>query len=98
MIRVFTANEPSAITLTIDGQLVGEYVEAIETSAEEAIGEKKPVRLVLRDVSNIDERGRTLLAHLAAKGVQLSAMGIYSAYVVDEIRQDLTRRQESLQG
>lgn len=92
MIRVFTASESNAITLTIDGQLVGEYVEAVETSTQEAMKEKRPVRLILRDVSHIDERGRTLLALLAAKGVQLSATGVYSSYIVEEIRQDLTRR------
>lgn len=96
MIRIFTANEPDAITLTVDGQLAGEYVEAIETSTQEAIGEKKLVRLVLRDVSHIDERGRTLLAQWAAKGVQLSASGLYSSYIVDEIRQGLTRRYQSI--
>jgi ABC-type transporter Mla MlaB component len=96
MIRVFTANEPNAITLTIDGQLVGEYVDSVETSTNEAVEEKKPVHLFLRNVSHIDERGRTLLAHLAAKGVQLSASGVYSSYVVEEIRQDLIRRHQSL--
>jgi hypothetical protein len=96
MIRVFTANEPNVITLTIDGQLVGEYVEAVEMSTREAMEEKKPVRLILRDVSHIDERGRTLLALLAAKGVQMSASGVYSSYIVEEIRQDLTRRYQSL--
>jgi ABC-type transporter Mla MlaB component len=83
MIRVFTASESNAITLTIDGQLVGEYVEAVETSTQEAMKEKRPVRLILRDVSHIDERGRTLLALLAAKGVQLSATGVYSSYIVE---------------
>ena len=91
MIRVFTANEPNAITLTIDGQLVGEYVEAVKTSTHEAIEEKKPVHLFLRNVSHIDEHGRTLLAHLAAKGVQLSAAGLYSSYVVAEIQRGLTQ-------
>jgi len=96
MIRVFTTNEPNAITLTIDGQLVGEYVEAVETSTNEAIGEKKPVRLILRDVSHIDERGQTLLALLAAKGVQLSASGVYSSYIVEQIRQNLARQYQSV--
>src|SRR5271157_4066398 len=96
MIRVFTAKEPNVITLTIDGQLGGEYVESLEMSTNEALGEHKPVHLFLRNVSHIDERGRTLLAHLAAKGVQLSASGVYSSYIVDEIRQDLTRRFQSL--
>jgi hypothetical protein len=90
MIRVFTANEPKAITLTIDGQIVGEYVEVVKTSTDEAIGERKPVHLFLRNVSHIDEQGRTLLTHLAAKGVQLSAAGVYSSYIVEEIQRGLT--------
>jgi ABC-type transporter Mla MlaB component len=95
MMRVFAANEPNAITFTIDGQLVAEYIEAIETSTQEAIGGKKLVRLILRDVSHIDEHGRTLLARLAMKGVQLHASGVYSSYIVEEIRQDLSRLHQS---
>jgi len=89
MIRVFTANEPNAITLTIDGQLVGEYVDAVETSTNEAIREKKPVHLFLRNVSHIDKQGRALLSYLAAKGVQLTASGVYSSYIVEEIQREL---------
>ena len=92
MIRVFTANESNAITITIDGQLVGEYVDAVETSSQEAMKEKRPVRLVSRDVSHIDERGRALLALRAAKGVQLSASGVYRSYIVEEIQRVVTRR------
>jgi len=86
MIRVLTANEPNAVMITIDGQLVGAYVDAVETCVNQAIAEQRPVHLFLRKVSNIDESGRTLLSRLAAKGVELSAFGVYSSYVVGEIR------------
>ncbi len=92
MIRVFTTNEPNGVTLTIDGQLVGEYVEAVKASTHEAIGEKKRVHLFLRNVSHIDEHGRALLANLAAKGVQLSAAGVYSSYIVEGIPRGLTQQ------
>ncbi len=94
MIRVFAANEPNSVTLTIDGQLVGEYVEAVKASTHEAIGQKKPVHLFLRNVSHIDEQGRTLLANLAAEGVRLSAAGVYSSYIVEGIRQRLTQQRQ----
>ena len=47
---------------------------------------KKPVRLHLRELSAIDESARQMLRHLAAKGVELTALGIYSSYIVDEIQ------------
>ena len=47
---------------------------------------RKPVRLYRRDVSAIDERGRTMLRYMAAQGVYLTANGIYSSYIVDEIQ------------
>ena len=31
MIRIFTADEPNAITITVDGQLVDDCVDAVET-------------------------------------------------------------------
>ena len=84
MIRILTTNEPSAVTITIDGQLMGDYVDAVETSVNEAIKERRPVHLFLRDVSPIDEHGRNLLWRLATKGVELSASGVYSRYIVAE--------------
>ena len=89
MIRVITASEPNAITLTVDGELVGEYIEPVKASADEALREKRPVHLFLRDVSRIDGQGRVLLAKLATQGVQLRASGVYNAYLVEEIRRDL---------
>ena len=52
---------------------------------KQAIGHGKPVRLFLRDVSTMDESARALLGRLAAKGIHLSAAGVYSSYMVAEI-------------
>jgi hypothetical protein len=49
------------------------------------MGQGRPVHLFLRDVSHIDEHGRSLLSRLARKGVRLSASGVYSSYIVAEI-------------
>lgn len=94
MIRVLTANGPNAITITVDGQLVRDGVEAVEASSRQAMGEGRPVRLYLRDVSHIDEGGRSLLSRLAGQGVHLSAAGVYSSYVVAEIVREQVRRAE----
>ena len=85
MIRILTADEPGAITITVDGELVDRCVDAVETCSYQAIGQGRPVHLFLRDVSHIDEHGRSLLSRLSALGVRLSASGVYSAYIVSEI-------------
>jgi ABC-type transporter Mla MlaB component len=69
MIRIMTATEPKLNTITVDGELAGEYVDAVETCATQAIAQQRLTHLFLRDVSSIDESGRALLARLAAKGV-----------------------------
>jgi ABC-type transporter Mla MlaB component len=93
MIRIQTANNPGGIRIAIDGQLVGEYVEEVETSIRKAIEQHKDVHLFLRDVSHIDETGHSLLSRLAGQGVELSAAGLYSSYVVTQIQRALSSRQ-----
>ena len=95
MIRVITADELESTTITVDGNLAGDYVDAVRTCCQQAISKGKPVRLYLRDVSLIDERGRTLLRELVKAGVGLKARGIYSSYVVDEIQSAHPEKQHS---
>lgn len=93
MIRIQTANNPGGITIAIDGQLVGEYVGEIEASIGKASEQRKIVHLFLRDISHIDETGHSLLARLAAQGVELSAVGLYSSYVINQIQRALSCRE-----
>jgi hypothetical protein len=85
MIRILKAEEPKVITITVDGQLVADSVDAVETCSQQAMCQGRPVHLFLRDVSHIDEHGRSLLSRLAGKGVRLSASGVYSSYIVAEV-------------
>ncbi len=41
MIRIQTANNPRGVTIAIDGQLIGEYVEEVEASIRNAIEQYK---------------------------------------------------------
>lgn len=96
MIRIMTAMEPITTTVTVDGEVVSEYVETINTCVKQAIAKGGPVHLFLRDVSRIDESGRSLLGGLAAVGVHLSANGVYSSYVVEEINRSAAMQQRRL--
>lgn len=93
MIRIQSAHNPGGISIAIDGQLVADYIQEVETSIRNAIEQHKHVHLFLRDVSHIDETGHSLLSRLAAQGVELSAAGLYSSYVVSEIQRALSSRQ-----
>jgi hypothetical protein len=73
------------IRLTVSGELSSGCSEVLETSCEQSIKDGKAVHLVL-DVTTIDENGSALLRRLAAKGVRLSAKGIYHSYLVHAIR------------
>jgi len=85
MIRIWSTHEPGATTITVDGRLVGDYVDSVQACVDQAMSEQERIQLFLRDVSHIDEAGRALLVRLAAKGVVLRASGLYSSYVVAEI-------------
>ena len=73
MIRIMTADEPASTTITVDGKLSGEGVEPLEACCIQALLKGKPVRLNLRDVSAIDDRGQTMLRLLVSQGVGLTA-------------------------
>ena len=91
MIRIMTADEPALTMITVDGQLAGDNIQAVETSCDQARSNGKPIWLFLRDVSVIGEDGQALLRRLATKGVRLKASGIYTSYIVQSIQPDPCR-------
>ena len=86
MLRIMTADEPGLTMITVDGELAGDYLEAVEASCDRASSKGKPVWLFLREISVIGEDGRALLRRLATKGVRLTASGLCTSYVVQLIQ------------
>ena len=86
MVRILTSDELTSTTITVDGILSGEGIEPVQACCIQALTKGRPVRLHLRQVSAIDEHGRSMLRRLAEAGVDLTADGIYSSYVVGEIQ------------
>jgi len=85
MIRVTKSLERGRIVITLDGQLSGDYIEAVEISCNQALSEGRPVDVFLHDVPTIDRSGMALLTRLAAKGTRLRATGVYTSYVVRDV-------------
>ncbi len=82
MFRLSKAEERSRTVVSIDGQLSEDCAQVVETCCDQAMARGKPVRLLLRDVTAVDQAGRALLRRLAAKGIGLLAKGVYTSYVV----------------
>ncbi len=85
MIRVNKAEERSHTMVTIDGQLSAECIEVVEMCCDQALSIGKPVHLFLRDISAIDQAGRALLCRLAARGVHMLAIGVYTSNLVQAL-------------
>ncbi|MGJ5818629.1 hypothetical protein [Paludibaculum fermentans] len=85
MFRISTVKEPSHTTIMVDGQLMSDSVETVENCCDEEISAGKPVELLLRDLTTIDQAGRALLRRLSRKGVHLLANGVYTSYLVEAL-------------
>lgn len=76
--------------LMFDGEVSTESVESLERCCDEALRDGRPVDLILRDITGVDEAGQALLRRLAAKGVCLFASGVYVSYLLDKIRSNMS--------
>jgi hypothetical protein len=85
MFRISKSEEPTHTMITVDGQFSGDCIEAVESLCEQEMATGLPVRLFLRDLTTIDEAGRSLLGRLAARGVCLVAHGVYISRVVEKL-------------
>jgi hypothetical protein len=90
MIRVTKDEKAGRTTITVDGHLSVDTVEAVESCCKQAIARNMPVDLFLRDVSTIDQSGQDLLRRIAAKGVHLLARGIYTSHLVNMLARTAT--------
>ena len=66
--------------VTIDGQLQGDYVRVVEDCCSQALNGGRRLRIFLRDVSAIDDAGRSLLRRLASQGARLHGSGVYLSH------------------
>ena len=85
MLRVSKREERSRTVLIVDGRLWADYVQVVETCCNEAISTGASIHLYLRDVTTVDGAGRALLSRLAAKGVHLSASGLYTSHLIRDL-------------
>ena len=60
-----------AVTLRLEGRVVGPWVTELQKSCEEALTEGRSLKLHLADVEFMDAQGISLLSSLRSRGVSL---------------------------
>ena len=89
MLRISQKEGRFRTVVRIDGRLTGEYVGLAADCCRRALELGKPVHLLLKDVSALDDAGRELLRSLAGRGVRLHASGVYLSYLIRTIQRSV---------
>jgi anti-anti-sigma regulatory factor len=88
MLRITVDNGGEVLTIKLEGELVGPWVEAAERAWLDAIAKAaKSVTVDLSEVTFLDEDGKELLARMCQQGAELRPDRLMTKYVVDQIVQ-----------
>ena len=71
MLKISEPKTNHAVTLKLEGRLVGPWVEELRAACESHIAAGRDVRLDLTDVTYADRGGVVLLTNLEKRGVEL---------------------------
>ncbi len=85
MFRLSKSDRRDGVHLVIEGELKSEDVGTVESECLEALQVPKPVTVVIKNVTEIDEDGSALLKRLVKAKARVRAIGIYSQFFVKNI-------------
>ena len=88
MLRITTREDPTTITLVLEGKCRGPWVDELERCWRKAVATAsgRVLRVDLEKVGFVDQRGKVLLAEMYDTGVKLSATaGLMMTSLVEEI-------------
>jgi anti-anti-sigma regulatory factor len=85
MLKITIHNDPGQSSFELEGRLTGAWVEELKTCWQRAAPVNQRVVVRLKEVTFVDEAGRTLLADMHNQGVTLAAEGCMMKAIVEEI-------------
>jgi hypothetical protein len=101
MLRIDTREEDGFTSLTIEGKLVGRWVQELEqcwhaivSSQESGHGSgqlRRSIRVNLSAVGFIDSKGKDLLLRMRKQGAVLVPTGCFMKVIVDEIESEVSK-------
>ena len=86
--KIKTQTDVTRTTFELDGRLAGPWVELLKECWRKTAGGNGPVRVLLCDVTFVDEQGKSLLADMYRHGAELEADGCMTKALVEEITRE----------
>ncbi len=85
MLKITTHTGATATILELEGKLAGAWVQELEGCWRLAVMVDRPVRVMLKTVTFIDQAGRKLLTEIHREGAELVAEGCMTKAIIQEI-------------
>ena len=86
VLKIITQTDVTRTTFELDGKLAGPWVELLKECWRKTAGGNGLVRVLLCDVTFVDEQGKSLLADMYRHGAELEADGCMTKGIVEAIK------------
>jgi ABC-type transporter Mla MlaB component len=87
MLKIVTRTDEEGTTFALEGRLTGAWVQELENQWRNSASSNQPVRVMVCEVTFIDDEGRALLAEMHRDGAELVAEGCMNKAIVEQITQ-----------
>ena len=87
MLKITTQIDPTRTIFELEGRLAGAWVQELQDCWRKAANSDRPVRVMVCEVTFIDDKGKALLAEMHQQGAELVAEGCMNSAIVEEIKQ-----------
>ncbi len=88
MFRLNKLKRRDGILITIEGEIQSDNVGILESECLETLKTCNSVTITIKNVTEIDVEGSALLKRLAKTKARIRATGIYSQYLLRNIKSD----------
>ena len=87
MLKIITRTDSTRPIFELEGSLAGAWVQELEDCWRKVANSDRRVRVMVRAVTFIDDKGKALLADMHKHGAELVAEGCMNSAIVEEIKQ-----------
>jgi hypothetical protein len=87
VLKISIQTDATGTIFELEGSLAGAWVQELEDCWRKAADSDRPVRVMVCEVTFIDDKGKALLAEMHQHGAELVAEGCMNSAIVEEIKQ-----------
>jgi hypothetical protein len=87
VLKISIQTDATGTIFELEGRLAGAWVQELEDCWRKAADSDRPVRVMVCEVTFIDDKGKALLAEMHQHGAELVAEGCMNSAIVEEIKQ-----------